>query len=89
MPTEDKDVDTKATISMAVQEILNKLINSGFGPESSAFCLGVGLSGVLALFQKRNPERPQEELAKLIQAAFNKGYSAEVVPVILPKTPPL
>lgn len=83
--TEDSEKDKAAfEIQRIVQATMDNLMNSGFGPESTAFVLGVCLSAALEILKKMNPEKPPEILGDLIYKHFLKGFDAQVVPITRP-----
>ena len=86
MSAKESKVDAAAKVQQMVQAMMNRFISESLGPESSAFCLGVCFSGVVALFQKHNPEKSPKELEAIVKSAFLKGCNATVIPIT--KTPP-
>lgn len=84
--TEDDDDKTKAAfeIQKIVQSTMDNFMKSGFGPESTAFILGVCLCAALEILKKVNPDKPPEVLGDLIYKHFLKGFDAQVVPITRP-----
>ena len=86
--TEDNAKEKAAfEIQAIVQKIMDLLLKSGLGPESTAFALGVCLSASLEILKKVNPDVSPEAMADRIFKTFLKGFDAQIVPIYTKSKP--